>query len=740
MELVIAEKPSLAKEIAFALGNASSRNGYWEVGSDRIVTFCVGHLFEVCEMGELNPEWLKWTLDSLPMLPETLRYKPVESTRGQWETVNELIHRADVTSIVNACDAGREGELIFWLVYNHALTEKPVKRLWISSLTRDEIQKGFRELRPSSINDGLVQSAFLRQEADLLMGTNPTRCQTLVAQAQGATEVFSMGRVQTPTLALVVNRDLQIENFVPVPFWQIRAEFTDAASGVKFNAALCDAALKIKNYAEHVAASLDLSRIEASKDSCRIKSVTKQPVITKPPFLFDLTALQREMNKRVGMTSARTLELAQTLYEKKLLTYPRTSSSHLSHSVADTDVPNILETLTKSASFGVAAGKILENDWKLTARHVDDKKITDHHALIPTPNQADLTQLSGEEKQVYQAVVKRFISAFYPNAEDERTVVAIEVESFLFVAKGTVQTVLGWRAVEEEQSNGDKKESGEEEEAAEETEDAVSLPKLEENSAIRAGQITLLEKKTKPPLRHTEYSLLAAMETAGKVVEDEEARLAMKELGLGTSGTRAETIEKLIRINYLERDKKQLKSTVKARQLIVSEQKVGSVLVSPELTGKWESLLAGVAAGKIPAADFRNGVRKLVAQTVTLIKSKSGLMEFKPAGQVSCPQCLLSRSEAARGHIKPITAKESKKKYLVCSLGKETCSYISQAPTTKKHLEILFKSRCKKCKSAMTFKLSKEKQTPFLSCSNFPKCDGIEWLESSDNKKQQKQK
>ncbi|HRH40459.1 MAG TPA: DNA topoisomerase 3 [Pyrinomonadaceae bacterium] len=718
-QLIIAEKPSVAREIAKALGNPVKEDGYLQV-NEFIVTNCVGHLFSICDPKEHNPNWEQWSLNTLPMLPDTFKYKANPATLKQWKIVKELLGRNDVTSVVNACDAGREGELIFWLAYNHANIRKAVKRLWISSLTKESILSGFEELKDASEYQGLTDSAFLRQMADWFIGLNATRAFTLVARQPG--QVFSLGRVQTPTLALIVNRDNDIDNFTSKPYWQIKGDFLPEG----LSAWLCNEKLQTINFDTKTDANSVENQVRSIKAAPVILKLDKKEVSIKQPLLFDLTSLQRELNKSNGYTAAKTLEVAQSLYEKKLLTYPRTSSAFLSQTVADKDIPAVLESLRKSerSEFAKCAEKIKLNIWNsLTSRHVDDKKVTDHHAIIPTSEKPNFENLSKEEIAVYETVILRFLAAFYPPGKDERTTLVIGLEKFMFVARGVIRKELGWREV--------LNITEEYETESEENEDAAkTLPEINQNSSLGLKEISNIEKKTKPPARFNENSLLAAMETAGKMLDDDEARQAMKDCGLGTPATRAETIEKLIRQSYLERKAKQLVSTSKARQLIKSLQQINSILVSPELTGNWEKNLEFIAQKKAQPQSFESNVRKLATKIVDDI-AKSGVV-IVDENPDYCPKC---QSRKRNGTLKTIKSKSaSGGSYLVCSLGKDDCGYISLVPQNKSQKTSLLTKNCPTCKSALSFRVSKEKKIPYLACIS-DGCKGIVWFEKPKPKK-----
>src|ERR687890_2364987 len=463
MRLIVTEKPSMGRDVAAALG-ASRRGEGFISGAEEIVPGYVGPLVEHAAPESRGGGLRRGRLEDLPILPDEFRYHAQERTLEQFNVIKALLSRGDVASVVNAADAGREGELIFDLVYTLAGCRKPVERLWISSLTRDAILEGFRNLKPAEEYEGLRDSAHARQRADWLVGINATRAQTLRARRAGHQGVFSLGRVQTPTLALIVERDAEITNFVPKDYFEVVANFRAPGGeyagrwfgkdGSRFDK---------REDAEAVARKVE-GKVGA------VKSVEKKAAREKPPLLHDLTSLQRAANVRYGFTAAKTLELAQSLYEKKFVTYPRTSSRHLSKAVAEE-----IEAHVRAAGVGpyvpfiekiLAGGKP-----RLTSRHVDDKKVTDHHAVIPTKQHVNAAALSPDEKRIYDLVARRFLAAFFPDAELERTTVVTEAEGEKFITRGTVILKAGWREVEPP-ARGGRRASAQETDASKDSGDA----------------------------------------------------------------------------------------------------------------------------------------------------------------------------------------------------------------------------------------------------------------------------
>src|SRR4051812_18347246 len=726
MRLIVTEKPSMGRDVAAALGAARRGDGFIS-GAEEIVTWCVGHLVELDDPESYDERLQRWRLEDLPILPDEFRYHAQERTREQFNVIKTLLKREDVTSVVNAADAGREGELIFDLVYTLAGCRKPVERLWISSLTREAILEGFRNLKPAEEYKGLRDSAHARQRADWLVGINATRAQTLRARRAGHQGVYSLGRVQTPTLALIVERDAEITSFIPKDYFEVVANFRAPGGeyagrwfgkgGSRFDK---------KEDAETVA-----RKVEGKRGA--VKSVEKKAAREKPPLLHDLTALQRAANVRYGFTAAKTLELAQSLYEKKFITYPRTSSRHLSKAVAEE-----IEAHVRAASVGpyvpfiekiLAGGKP-----KLTSRHVDDKKVTDHHAVIPTKQQINAAALSPDEKRIYDLVARRFLAAFFPDAELERTTVITEAEGEKFITRGTVVLKQGWREVEppsrearranaeeSKDSGGDAKKINDDDD-----EEGLELPPLKADDPAEVLKAEAVARKTKAPPRYTESSLLGAMETAGKKVEDDELRLAMRDAGLGTPATRAAIIETLLKREYVVREKKALVATAKGAALI--KMLPSPLLKSAELTGRWEQKLSRMARREYELDAFMVEVRAMVSELVAQIAgseverpaqgSAQARQLPRPEGALDCPKC---KREERAGFL--VEREGAAGKFLACSAGREACGYLSDAPKNAKQRKALLQTPCQTCGGAMRLRLPKEKgKHAFLSCVRYPDC------------------
>jgi DNA topoisomerase-3 len=727
MRLIITEKPSMGREVAAALGATRRGEGFIEGPSD-IVTWAVGHLVELEDPQVYDARWARWSLEDLPILPESFRYRANERTADQFKVIKKLLSRPDVTSVVNAADAGREGELIFDLVYTLARCRKPVERLWISSLTRDAILEGFANLRPSSDYAGLRDSAHARQQADWLVGLNATRAQTKVAEAAGRRGVYSLGRVQTPTLALIVRRDREIRDFVPTSYFEVHADF-ELTGDRRYRGVWVGkggSRLDSKEQAEEIASRVAGKAGVVERLECKR---TRE----RPPLLYDLTALQRAANARYGFSAARSLELAQELYEKKLLTYPRTSSRHLSRSVAGDLRPHV-EAVDDGPYAPFVARVVGAGRFSLSSRHVDDAKVTDHHAIIPTRQRVRLSALSDDERRLYGLVVRRFLGAFFPDAELERTVITTLVERERFRTAGTVVLEAGWREVDPPGKDARRAGPARGGEAADEEagESEAELPAVAEGEGARAAAAEAVAKQTKAPPRHSEASLLGAMETAGKKVDDEEMKLAMKDCGLGTPATRAATIETLIKREYLERRGKQLHATAKGEEVI--DALAFPLLESAELTGDWEAKLARMARGEYSRATFMSEIRGVVGEMVRAIagapmrRSEPVAAAAPPRGGaptgLACPKCARAGGEGARGELVEIASAASGK-FLVCSLGRDACGYTSDVPRNAKQRKALVETPCPVCGAALRLRLSKEKGRPAsLTCSRYPECRG----------------
>lgn len=763
MKLIIAEKPSLARDIAQALGVTQKRDGYIE-GNNYMVTWCIGHLVELANPEVYDEKLKQWSFSTLPFIPDSFKYTVNSQTSKQFNIIKDLSNNPKIQSLINCADAGREGELIFHLVYLLTGCKKPVERLWISSLTKDEILKGFSNLKPAAHYAGLRDSAHARQRSDWLIGLNITRAFTLRLRSfkniigdgnSGKSELYSVGRVQTPTLAFIVNRENEINNFVPEKFYQVLATF-DSTVGTYQGLWVGPDGFRI---AEEKQAKAIVDKV-LGQDGI-IEKVDKKLVKEKSPLLHDLTSLQRVANTKYGLTADQTLKIAQSLYESKLITYPRTSSQYLSTSVAN-EIDEHLEACNvgiysqfvnqiKSQKIGV----------KLTSRHVQNDKVTDHHAIIPTKLKADLSSLDNDQRKVYDLVLRRFLAAFFPESEIEQTTVFTIVLGERFVSKGKVIINPGWRVVESSEAlssdssgsstskskskgKGKDKSSNPEDSQQEDEDKDKLLPPLKQNQSVKTTLAEVLEKWTKPPSRYTEATLLSAMETAGKDIADDVLRQIMKDQGLGTPATRANTIETLISREYIFRDKKSLKPTHKGKLLI--ELLPSPLLKSAKLTAEWEQKLAEMAKGSYSLQAFmeeiKQATRELVKEVVTSNIADSPFLsrmkdEQQKEGKGSqsqeaeegliCPNCVI---EERKGRLVERTGQYGK--FLCCSLGKEICKYISQVPKNQKQRKALVESRCPNCQGATKLHLPKEKdRSPVLLCLNYNECKGVVRLEDA---------
>jgi DNA topoisomerase-3 len=638
MQLIVAEKPSVARDIARVLGVRGSGRACIE-GPGRAITWCVGHLVELEEPAAYDQRWKSWRLETLPMIPARFRLRPVASSRDQLKVVREMLRDGRFTEVVNACDAGREGELIFRYVYELAGSTLPIRRLWISSMTDEAIRGGFAGLRPGTQYEPLADAARCRSEADWLVGMNATRAVTVRHRTGPDSTLYSIGRVQTPTLAIVVQREKAIRAFVPHDYWELRGKFSKAGSET---IAATWTRGKVTRFGKRALAEAVLERDRAHAAATDpqgplIERVEQKKTREAPPLLFDLTSLQRTANRRFGLSASRTLEIAQALYEThKLLTYPRTDSRHLSGDLAG-ELPKILRGVGQIEDYAGFVGPLLEKPPGRSKRIFDDSKVQDHHAIIPTGKAARLGGLGRDEQRVFDLVVRRFLGAFYPDAEFANTELVVRVgpgdaapgggpddrEALLdqlpplpdrYVARGRVRLVAGWQEVA---GFGDDagKESGKD--AGKDAELEQTLPVVKEGDRLD-GAFDAVARQTKPPSRHNEATLLSAMETAGRSIEDEALRQAMKDTGLGTPATRAATIETLLKRKFISRDGKQLVPTELGIGLI-DALPVPS-LASPELTGSWEARLARIARAQESRATFMEDIASYVREMVSVVR------------------------------------------------------------------------------------------------------------------------
>jgi DNA topoisomerase-3 len=621
--LVIAEKPSVARDIVAALpGTFDEHKNFYE-SDDYVVTFAVGHLLELSDPEDYDPAWKSWKLENLPIIPDEFKVRPRDKKSAtQLNLIHKLIKRKDVDRIVNACDAGREGELIFTHIYETSGVDKPVERLWINSMTRQAIRDGFAALRPADQVDPLRAAARSRSEADWLVGMNATRAAT-VRRGWGA-GVVSLGRVQTPTLAMIVRRERQIQAFVPEPYWLVHATFDPRYEGLWFEGE--ETRLKDGKRADEI--------VEKVKGKTgRVESVERKEQSERAPLLYDLTSLQRDANRRFGFSARRTLSAAQSLYEgKKAITYPRTNSRYLSGDLVPRLKPTA-QTLAPISEYAAAARFVLDLEQLPLGRVVNDARVDDHHAIIPTDISHDLGAFSPDERRIFDLIARRFLAVFHPPARYARTTVVTEVENERFRTRGKVTLEAGWRGV-----YGVEADNGQQQKQDEDAEGEGELPKLAQGQEVKCVEAESEAKETKPPPRYTEATLLSAMETAGKLVDDDELREAMKERGLGTPATRAEIIETLIRREYIERAAKDLQPTPKGLGVVTMLEE--HPITSAELTGDWEKQLSDIEHGSGDRSEFMDGIAGFAKATVEEIANLDDeKIKVERAELGLCPRC-----------------------------------------------------------------------------------------------------
>ncbi|MGZ3182590.1 MAG: DNA topoisomerase III [Telluria sp.] len=630
--LIIAEKPSVANDIAKTLGGFTKHDEYFE-SDEYVLSSAVGHLLEIAVPEEHDVKRGKWTFTHLPMIPPYFALNPIAKTEARLKVLNKLIKRKDVDAIINACDAGREGELIFRLIVQNAKAKQPIKRLWLQSMTPAAIRDGFAHLREDQEMLPLADAARCRSEADWLIGINGTRAMTAFNSKEGGFYLTTVGRVQTPTLSIVVDREEKIKKFVSRDFWEVRAEFVCAA-GVYEGRWFDDKFKKDENDPERRAERLwSKTAADSIATACRGKQGTvteeSKPTTSMSPALFDLTTLQREANSRFGFSAKNTLGLAQALYEKhKVLTYPRTDSRHLPEDYIAT-VKSTLEVVKENNNYHQFAKQILDKDWvKPNKRIFDNAKISDHFAIIPTGIAPK--NLSEPEQKLYDLVTRRFMAVFFPAAEFQVTTRFTEVSGHKFKTEGKVMTNPGWLAIYGKDAAADDKEA------------AGTLVPVAKGEKVLTEKVDANGLVTKPPARYTEATLLSAMEGAGKLVEDDELRDAMAGKGLGTPATRAAIIEGLLTEKYLLREGRELVPTAKAFQLMTLLRGLGvDELTAPELTGEWEHKLAQMEKGKISREEF---MREIAQMTQVIVKRAKEYNNDTIPGDYAtlkapCPNC-----------------------------------------------------------------------------------------------------
>ena len=648
MIVVVAEKPSVGRDIARVLGCREKGEGFLK-NETHLVTWAVGHLVTLCEPDEMDEKYKKWRMDDLPMLPEHIPTKVIPKTKSQFSIVKKIINDSETEKLICATDAGREGELIFRLIYTQAKCKKPVDRLWISSMTDEAIREGFANLKPAQEYDGLYRSAACRSEADWLVGMNASRAFTLRFNA-----LLSIGRVQTPTLAILVKRWHEIANFKPEDYYTVTADFGDY-SGQWFDEKAEDEkkAIRIpsKEKAEEIAKAV-------KGKAARVKSVNAEAKKEPPPQLYDLTSLQREANRKLGFTADKTLKIAQELYEKwKAITYPRTDSRYLPMDM----IPRTKLTLQKLPE---EYKSFVENiPWKedgklpISKRFFDNEKISDHHAIIPTPQTAPVDKLPPDARSLFDMIARRLVAVFYPAHEYDAIKVITECQGHVFKTTGRTVKVNGWKDV----YSAEKQE-----------EDA--LPALQEGDGRTVSKATVKKETTKPPPPHTDASLLAAMENAGKELEDEKLREQMKGSGLGTPATRAAIIERLLQVGYVSRRGRALSATEKGVSLIAIAP---PEIASPETTGKWELALDEIAKNKRDTGRFMEGIRRLSTFLVEYARDTKTEASFPEEMRLGKGKKKTSTVKAIEGTKCPLCGKpvQENSKAFGCSGWREGCHF-----------------------------------------------------------------
>ncbi len=681
MKLILTEKPSVARDIANVLQVKTKKEGYIE-GNGYIISWALGHLIELCQPDEYNQELKQWQMETLPFIPDTFKTKVIDKSATQFNIIKSLIKNTNLTEVICATDAGREGELIFRLIYDETECELPIRRLWISSQTDSAIKEGFANLHPGKNYDALYDSAKSRSEADWIVGINATRAYSIkFSRGHG---VMSVGRVQTPVLKLIVDRYREHIQFKSKAFHEIHTDIvhkngTFPAIFTSEN----EERIQDKETADSIKKNID------DIATGEIASLTEKHISEKQPLLYDLTELQKDANRQFKFSADQTLKLMQSLYEKhKILSYPRTSSRYLSSDIAP-KLPNLLSTIADLPLVKETISQIQKDDRTIAKRMIDDKKVTDHHAIIPTDKKPNLSQLSEDEKQIYDMVIKRFVASFLPECEKDHTEIISKFGPYTFKSTGTVIKKPGWRALYTDDVKSDKKKK------------ETVLPIVTQGDVINHANLKVKKGQTKAPPLYTEASILAAMETAGKTIDDEELRQAMKQCGLGTPATRAQILEKLIYVKYITREKNKLTPTPKGEYIIDSIQ--DEMLGSPELTGEWEKQLNEMAQGTVDRNSFMNEIK---AFTKTIIKNVAQSQHYAMRSDQEvlgeCPLCKTGKIV------------EMKKSFSCTQWKSQGCKFVIWKEIAKKQITVsMAKTLVMKGKTA-TLKGFKNKQgNPF---------------------------
>jgi len=642
--LIIAEKPSVGEDLARVLpgpfkkkaGTGEKRSRALEV-PDHIISWAIGHLVSLANPEEYDEKFKRWRMADVPIVPTKFKLEVRdERSQKQMKVVREYLRSDEVDLVVNACDAGREGELIFAYLYEKAGSKKPVERLWLSSMTESAMREALDNLRPASEFALLEEAARSRSEADWIVGMNATRAATIRLRSSFDGAV-SLGRVQTPTLAILTRREEEIRAFVPEAYWLVDAKFA-ADDGRKYEGRYhADAKPRIEKQA-----SADEIVAAVKGQRGKITKLDKTKRTEKPAMLYDLTSLQRDANTRFGFSAKRTLGAAQRCYEEhKALTYPRTNSRYLTSDMVDQIKPTA-EQVGRDSEYTVAAEYVTGLDLLPLGRGVNDEKVGDHHAIIPTNAEHKLDKMSSDDRRIYDLVVRRFLAIFHPDAEFENTRIETTVAEHVFRTRGKVLIVPGWRGVYGELADGAKS-AAEEDEGRDQT-----LPKLELGEEVDTSEVEAAEKETKPPRRYSDASLLGAMETAGKLVDDDELREAMKESGIGTPATRAAIIERLIDVGYIEREGRALVPTEKGMNVIRLLD--GHPLTEPALTGEWEHRLGEIQEGTETRKKFMADIKEFAVGTISELDTSLKDVKIPRANLGPCPVCGADIIENRKGY------------------------------------------------------------------------------------------
>ena len=642
--LIIAEKPSVGEDLARVLpgpfkkkaGTGEKRSRALE-GPDHIISWAVGHLVSLADPDQYDEKFKKWRMADLPIVPTKFKLEVRdERSQKQMKVVREYLRSDEVDLVINACDAGREGELIFAYLYEKAGSKKPVERLWLSSMTESAMRDALENLRPASEFALLEEAARSRSEADWIVGMNATRAATIRLRSSFDGAV-SLGRVQTPTLAILTRREEEIRAFIPEAYWLVDAKFA-ADDGRKYEGRYHAGAkprIEKQASADEIVAAVKGQRGKITK-------LDKTKKTEKPAMLYDLTSLQRDANTRFGFSAKRTLGAAQRCYEEhKALTYPRTNSRYLTTDMVDQIKPTA-EQVGRDSEYTAAAEYVIGLDLLPLGRVVNDEKVGDHHAIIPTNAAHKLDKMSSDDRRIYDLVVRRFLAIFHPDAEFENTRIETTVAEHVFRTRGKVLIVPGWRGVYGELADGAKS-AAEEDEGRDQT-----LPKLELDEEVDTTEVEALEKETKPPRRYSDASLLGAMETAGKLVDDDELREAMKESGIGTPATRAAIIERLIDVGYIEREGRALVPTEKGMNVIRLLD--GHPLTEPALTGEWEHRLGEIQEGTETRKKFMADIKEFAVGTISELDTKLKDVKIPRANLGPCPVCGADIIENRKGY------------------------------------------------------------------------------------------